>query len=236
MLPFEGRTYPVMLLSYLPGHVLGEADLSRGRLAALWARCSRDSAWRCAASFTAHRPEGDSSGTRSMPATWRTMSRVFSRKTGRWRARSCPRTGCVTVPKLAQLRSQIIHGDIHPYNTLMADDATITGIIDFGDLVHAPLVQDLSNAVSDFLFPGRDHAATIFEMVRGYCQRHAAGGGGDRRAPRHDRGAPADDATGRQPQGEHGHFSAGLFRTVQQPHHSADPRAEGHRPRPPACD
>ena len=75
----------------------------------------------------------------------------------------------MTVPKLAKLRSQIIHGDIHPYNTLMADGATITGLIDFGDLVHAPLVQDLSNAVADFLFPGRDHAATIYEMVRGYA-------------------------------------------------------------------
>ena len=32
VLPFDGRAYPVMLLSWLPGHVLGEADLSAAAL------------------------------------------------------------------------------------------------------------------------------------------------------------------------------------------------------------
>ena len=169
VLPFDGRAYPVMLLSYLPGHVIGEADLSAAALRRLGemlaqlgvamrgfihgAPAGRRLVWDTQhAGDLADHVEGLLPEDRPLAREVLSTHRVL------------------TVPKLAKLRSQIIHGDIHPYNTLMADDATITGLIDFGDLVHAPLVQDLSNAVSDFLFPGRDHAATIYEMVRGYCR------------------------------------------------------------------
>jgi hydroxylysine kinase len=47
------------------------------------------------------------------------------------------------LPRLASLRSQVIHNDYHLYNVLVAPDDTsrIVGIIDFGDMVHAPLAQ-----------------------------------------------------------------------------------------------
>ncbi|MBY5361822.1 phosphotransferase [Rhizobium leguminosarum] len=55
------------------------------------------------------------------------------------------------VPPVAeQLRTQIIHNDFNPHNILVHPDrsAEIVGIIDFGDMVHAPLINDLAVALS----------------------------------------------------------------------------------------
>jgi hydroxylysine kinase len=52
------------------------------------------------------------------------------------------------LPRLGALRSQIVHNDFNPHNILAdeTDDGRIAGVIDFGDMVHAPLVQDLATA------------------------------------------------------------------------------------------
>ena len=73
-----------------------------------------------------------------------------------------------TLPKLRQLRAQVIHGDMHPFNVLINDDCTVTGLIDFGDLLHGALIQDLSNAIADFLIDGGDNAAIISTLTAGY--------------------------------------------------------------------
>ena len=51
------------------------------------------------------------------------------------------------LPRLASLRSQVIHNDYHLYNVLVAPDdhARIVGVIDFGDMLHAPLVGEVAN-------------------------------------------------------------------------------------------
>ncbi len=47
------------------------------------------------------------------------------------------------LPRLPALRAQIVHGDGHADNLLRAgpDTDEIVGVIDFGDMVHAPLVR-----------------------------------------------------------------------------------------------
>jgi hydroxylysine kinase len=54
------------------------------------------------------------------------------------------------LPRLASMRSQVIHNDYHLYNVLVApeDPARIVGIIDFGDMVHAPLVGEVATAAA----------------------------------------------------------------------------------------
>lgn len=54
------------------------------------------------------------------------------------------------LPRLSSLRSQVIHNDYHLYNVLVApdDQARITGIIDFGDMLHAPLVGEVATAAA----------------------------------------------------------------------------------------
>lgn len=54
------------------------------------------------------------------------------------------------LPRLAQVRAQVIHNDYHLYNVLVRPDALeqIAGIIDFGDMVHAPLVGEVATAAA----------------------------------------------------------------------------------------
>jgi len=56
------------------------------------------------------------------------------------------------LPRMPGLRAQVVHGDGHADNLLRAapDSDVITGVIDFGDTVHAPLVQDLAVTLASF--------------------------------------------------------------------------------------
>ncbi|WP_209425410.1 phosphotransferase [Pararhodobacter sp. SW119] len=74
------------------------------------------------------------------------------------------------LPVLDQLRAQVIHNDLNPHNVLVSaeDPGRIAGIIDFGDMVHAPLVNDL--AVAAAYHPAQaDHPlAAMADLVAGY--------------------------------------------------------------------
>ncbi len=163
----EGVDYPVMVLSWLEGRVLGEAALppralyELGRLLARLgvalrgfvngAPAERDLVWdtrhvlRLAAEL------------RHLPAQDRALAQDI-----------LDRHAEVTSPLMRRMRSQIIHGDVHPYNALVGPDGLVNGIIDFGDMVHGPLILDLANAAGDFLSPAADAAETLFDLVRGY--------------------------------------------------------------------
>ena len=54
------------------------------------------------------------------------------------------------LPRLAAARAQVIHNDYHLYNVLVAPDdhERIVGIIDFGDMLHAPLVGEVATAAA----------------------------------------------------------------------------------------
>ncbi len=163
----EGRRYPVMLLSWLDGGVIGERKLPSEaihRMGVLLARLGL-----AMRGFVHGAPAGRKlvwdtrhvlklrAQIANLPAEDRPLAEdILSRH------------GDVTEKTLLRMRSQIIHGDVHPYNSLIDAEGRISGIIDFGDIVHGPLVLDLANAAADFLAPGRDNAAMIFELVKGY--------------------------------------------------------------------
>jgi 4-aminobutyrate aminotransferase-like enzyme/Ser/Thr protein kinase RdoA (MazF antagonist) len=56
------------------------------------------------------------------------------------------------LPRLPALRAQVVHSDGHSGNLLRArpDTDAVVGVIDFGDMVHAPLVQDLAVTIASF--------------------------------------------------------------------------------------
>ena len=60
------------------------------------------------------------------------------------------RFGEYAAPMLPGLRHQMIHNDFNPHNILVDGDAhdVVAGIIDFGDAVRSPLVQDLAVAAA----------------------------------------------------------------------------------------
>ena len=53
-------------------------------------------------------------------------------------------------PVLGKLRAQVIHNDLNPGNALVAenDPNQVGGIIDFGDMVHGPLIVDVAVAAA----------------------------------------------------------------------------------------
>ncbi|MFY1667896.1 phosphotransferase [Pseudomonas sp. Pseu.R1] len=53
-------------------------------------------------------------------------------------------------PLLPTLRSQVIHNDLNPHNVILDPETgtRVAAIIDFGDALHAPLVNELGTALS----------------------------------------------------------------------------------------
>jgi len=70
------------------------------------------------------------------------------------------------VPVLADLRSQVIHGDANPGNVLIADAGI--GFIDFGDMTRAPLIFDVAIACAYLRSFGDDPLEYIVPFIEAY--------------------------------------------------------------------
>lgn len=77
-------------------------------------------------------------------------------------------------PVLAALRRQPIHNDFNLYNLLASpdDSSRIAGILDFGDMVCAPVVNDLAVAASYQIDADHTPLETIAEFVAAYHAVH----------------------------------------------------------------
>lgn len=75
-------------------------------------------------------------------------------------------------PLLSKQRWQVIHQDGHGANLLRSSkqDEAVTGVIDFGDMIHGPLICDLSACASDFIEAADDPLKVATEMCAGYHQ------------------------------------------------------------------
>ena len=81
-----------------------------------------------------------------------------------------------TAPLLAQLPRAAVHNDPNDYNILVTgagDAARVTGIIDFGDMVHGYAVGDLAIAIAYAVLDKRDPLNTAISIARGYHQARA---------------------------------------------------------------
>jgi len=72
--------------------------------------------------------------------------------------------------RLRTLRSQVIHNDANPQNVLVAvdDPGRISGVIDFGDAVHAPIVQEVAVAIAYQSLRDPEPFRAAVEITRGY--------------------------------------------------------------------
>ncbi len=78
----------------------------------------------------------------------------------------------VRGPHLATLRSQAVHGDCHGGNVLVdGSESAITGIVDFGDMVHAPVIFEPAVAMSDLLTHGLADVAGTGALLAAYTAR-----------------------------------------------------------------
>ncbi|PVE21268.1 aminoglycoside phosphotransferase [Microvirga sp. KLBC 81] len=74
------------------------------------------------------------------------------------------------VPVLPRLRTQVIHNDLNPYNVLVSGDDPdrVAGIIDFGDMVQTPVINNLAIAAA-YQPTSLDHPlAGVADLVAAY--------------------------------------------------------------------
>lgn len=88
-------------------------------------------------------------------------------------ARRLDRFEAEVAPHMAALRAQVIHNDMNPQNIVVHPDRPeeVAGIFDFGDMLHAPLVNDLATATAYQLMRGPDPLEVMAEMAASYCAR-----------------------------------------------------------------
>ncbi|PWC39805.1 serine kinase [Azospirillum sp. TSO35-2] len=74
------------------------------------------------------------------------------------------------APRLPALRHQVIHNDLNPHNAVVdpVTHDTVTGIIDFGDALKGPLVNDLATALAYHVASGETPFGSMVEMTRAY--------------------------------------------------------------------
>lgn len=75
------------------------------------------------------------------------------------------------LPTMRGLRSQAIHGDCHGANMLVdSERRAICGVLDFGDMIHAPLVFEPAVAMSELLTEAVVPLASVGAVLRGFAQ------------------------------------------------------------------
>ncbi|WP_375195186.1 phosphotransferase [Sphingobium sp.] len=74
------------------------------------------------------------------------------------------------LPRLSSLRAQVIHNDFNLGNVLVDPERAdeVAAIIDFGDVIHAPLVGEIATAAAYQMANGDDPLLSAAEMIGAY--------------------------------------------------------------------
>jgi len=76
------------------------------------------------------------------------------------------------LPSMPRLRKQVIHNDMNPHNIIVDPENpdVLRNILDFGDMVHAPLVNEVAVAASYHLGQGDDVLEPALDVIGAYHQ------------------------------------------------------------------
>ena len=86
--------------------------------------------------------------------------------------RALDRFDAAIAPVLPRLRHQVIYNDFNPFNLLVRENdlGAITGVLDFGDMIRAPLINDLAVATAYQVGRSGDPLAPVLEIVAAYAE------------------------------------------------------------------
>ena len=75
-----------------------------------------------------------------------------------------------SLPRMRALPAQVIHNDAHRGNVMCdpGDAAMVTGVIDFGDLAHRPVITDLATSLTSFIGHFQDPLRIAERLVAGF--------------------------------------------------------------------
>jgi 4-aminobutyrate aminotransferase-like enzyme/Ser/Thr protein kinase RdoA (MazF antagonist) len=165
----SGARHFVRLLSWLPGAPLGTlaahpVDLLEnlgGAVAALDAALDgfdhpaihRDFYWDLARGLSLVRATAPLVEEPAMRALVTRLAETIDARSGR---------------RFARLRLAAVHNDPNDYNILVSVDRKITGILDFGDIVHTYAIADLAIAMAYAVLGKADPLAAATAVTRGY--------------------------------------------------------------------
>ncbi len=75
-----------------------------------------------------------------------------------------------SLPRMRELPAQVIHNDAHTGNVMCdpGNPAEVTGVIDFGDLAHRPIIIDLATSLTSFMGHAADPLEAARVLVKGF--------------------------------------------------------------------
>lgn len=173
-----GANHKVRLLTYLPGipHSEGEDPsykgvIAIGRFCGTLAKALADYQHPSARHFM---PWDMNNGLLGSNTLWRHGDPDIAARAPDLR----PRFEALFTERLEGMRQQVAHFDLHRDNLLRldAEDESVCGVIDFGDMVHGPLVCDPAIVAASFSAQGdpiRGMAAAISGYHQAYPLREA---------------------------------------------------------------
>ncbi|NKJ02833.1 phosphotransferase [Novosphingobium sp. SG707] len=165
----DGRASILRMLTFLPGMPLGQSTRTTAQRRALGQTLARldqalegfthpaaqhDLLWNVAA---AHRLT-DMIDSIAAPSGRRLVQHFMARYQAE------------TLPQLQSLRGQVIHNDYNLGNVLVNPVQTdqIAAIIDFGDVIHAPLVGEIATAAAYQMADEADPLLSAAEIIAGF--------------------------------------------------------------------
>jgi hydroxylysine kinase len=165
----DGATRVARVISFLPGIMSAQSpSSSRLRLAIGDKLAKLDKAL---AGFSHPADTFELSWDLGQASRLRPMVADVANPTDRANAeRALDRFDSAIAPVLPGLRHQVIHNDFNPFNILVSEDdpGTITGVLDFGDMIRAPLINDLAVATAYQVGRDGDPLAPVLEIVAAY--------------------------------------------------------------------
>jgi len=162
----DGRRFIVRVLSFLPGQLLDDATLHPALLRDVGAMAARLARALRGFFHPAARHELLWDLTQA-PALRTRTHHIEEQRRRRVVEETLDHFDAEVLPQLKMQRAQVIHNDVAELNTLV-DENRVIGIIDFGDLVHAPLVCDLAVPIRELTREHPDPIAAAAEITAGY--------------------------------------------------------------------
>ncbi len=167
----EGRPCPARLVTYLPGRPIGAVPRATALLSGLGGFLAQLD--RALAGFfhPAARPDllwDVAQAPRLRPA----LERASDPDIRGLLIGVLDRAEAHVLPKLGHLRAQLIHMDATLDNVLVdaAAPERLAGLIDFGDMMHQPLVLEPALAGAELMLGAEDPLACLRDLVLGYDQ------------------------------------------------------------------